>query len=94
MRGWPEVASIAQLGDAVHVLLSTSQPDPERTATLLSFYLAAGGLAHVSVLPAPATLEDVFVAASLGEQLDEAGPDETAPPAAAAAAGQAMDGLT
>jgi ABC-2 type transport system ATP-binding protein len=81
MRGWPDVASVAQLGDAVHVLLASDQPDPERTASLLSFYLAAEGLAHVGVSPAPATLEDVFVAASLGEQLDEA-----APPAAAAEA--------
>jgi ABC-2 type transport system ATP-binding protein len=74
LRGWPEVASITQLGEAVHVLLAAEQSAPERTAALLAFHLAAGGLTGTSVTPAPANLEDVFVAASQGEGLQESRP--------------------
>ncbi|HVT61356.1 MAG TPA: ABC transporter ATP-binding protein [Thermoanaerobaculia bacterium] len=74
LRGRPEVASATQLGEAVHVLLAAGQPAAPRAAALLASCLAAAGLAGtMTIVPAPPTLEDVFVAASLGERLDEPG---------------------
>jgi ABC-2 type transport system ATP-binding protein len=66
----PEVASITQLGDVAHVLLAPDAPPAEVAAAALTRRLEAEGLGPVQAAPAPATLEDVFVALLRGEPLE------------------------
>jgi len=76
LSGSPLVASVTQLGDTAHVLLSSGAPPPEECAVQLSALVTAGGLRVTEATPGDATLEDVFVAILLGERF-EAEVDET-----------------
>jgi ABC-2 type transport system ATP-binding protein len=64
------VASTTQLGDTVHVLLRPEAPPAPAAAPALERRLAEAGLPAARARPAPANLEDVFVALLLGERLD------------------------
>jgi ABC-2 type transport system ATP-binding protein len=66
----PEVASITQLGETAHVLLTREAPAAPDAAAALRRRLEAQGFAEVSAAPGAATLEDVFVALLRGERLD------------------------
>jgi ABC-2 type transport system ATP-binding protein len=70
LRGSPLVASTTQLGDEVHVLLHAEAPRAAAAGAVLEQVLAAAGLAGARAQPAPANLEDVFVALLLGDRLD------------------------
>jgi ABC-2 type transport system ATP-binding protein len=76
LRGAGLVASTTQLGDTVHVLLRPGGPPLAEAAALLERHLAGAGLPEARAEPAPANLEDVFVALLLGERL--AGAEEAA----------------
>jgi ABC-2 type transport system ATP-binding protein len=65
----PIVASTTQLGDTLHVLLARGSPPAEQGARQLDTALDAAGIAGARATPARATLEDVFVALMLGEDL-------------------------
>jgi ABC-2 type transport system ATP-binding protein len=71
LRATPEVASTTQLGDMVHVLLTASAPPASAILPALDRHLAASGIGAVHAEVATANLEDVFVAALLGERLAE-----------------------
>jgi ABC-2 type transport system ATP-binding protein len=71
LRGFPLVASTTQLGDTVHVLLREGAPSAAEAGEALEAFLAAAGLPGARARPAPANLEDVFVALLLGERLEE-----------------------
>jgi ABC-2 type transport system ATP-binding protein len=75
LRPRPEVASVTQIGDQVHALLKADGPRAEEAAPALRRHLEEGGLEISAVAPAAPTLEDVFVAANLGETflVEEAG---------------------
>jgi ABC-2 type transport system ATP-binding protein len=66
LRGRPEVASVTQLGNSVHVLLRRGAPAAATMAPRLAEFLR-GVVAAPAARTADATLEDVFVALSLGE---------------------------
>jgi ABC-2 type transport system ATP-binding protein len=68
----PVVASTTQLGSLLHVLLARDAPPAERAAPRLATALADAGVAGARVAAAHATLEDVFVALMLGEDLGHA----------------------
>ena len=74
LRAVPEVVSTTQLGDAVHVLLAPDAPPAEAMLETLERRLAAGGLGSGRAQATTANLEDVFVAALLGESLAQAMP--------------------
>jgi ABC-2 type transport system ATP-binding protein len=76
LRTRPEVESVTQLGDAVHVLLAPGRADARAAAAELLAFLAAAGLPGARAWPAVPDLEDVFVAA---------GRDDAVAPAPAAA---------
>jgi ABC-2 type transport system ATP-binding protein len=78
LRTLPEVASTTQLGDTVHVLLAPTAPPANAILPTLHRHLAASGLADVHAEVTTPNLEDVFVAALLGETLAE--PGAGAPP--------------
>jgi ABC-2 type transport system ATP-binding protein len=65
----PEVASVTQLGDTAHVLLAPGTAPAGIAAEALRARLAGLGFAVTGVGPAPAALEDVFVALLRGELL-------------------------
>jgi ABC-2 type transport system ATP-binding protein len=67
LRSRPEVESVTQLGDALHVLLRPGQADAAAAAAGLAAFLAAAGLAGARARPAAPDLEDVFVAAGRGD---------------------------
>jgi ABC-2 type transport system ATP-binding protein len=70
LTGSPLVASVTQLGDTAHVLLSPGAPPPEECATQLRALVAAGGVTVTEAGPGDATLEDVFVGILLGERFE------------------------
>ena len=72
LRGHGAVASTTQLGDAVHVLLVAGGPPLEAVLPALARHLAAAGLGGARAETDTPNLEDVFVAALLGETLAEA----------------------
>jgi ABC-2 type transport system permease protein len=74
LRGQPAVAALTQLGEVVHVLASTRELGQEWAKPLLGVHLAAAGLEQAAAAPVPPTLEDVFVAASMGEKIGELEP--------------------
>jgi ABC-2 type transport system ATP-binding protein len=65
----PLVASTTQLGGMLHVLLARDAAPAERAAPRLASALADGGVRGARTAPPHATLEDVFVALMLGEEL-------------------------
>jgi ABC-2 type transport system ATP-binding protein len=67
LRAMPEVASTTQLGDTVHVLLTASAAPAPAVLPVVERGLAAAGVIDVRCEPATPNLEDVFVAALLGE---------------------------
>ena len=69
LRASPIVASLTQLGDGVHALLTPDGPEAGTAAVELVRTLAAAGLRRATAMPAGANLEDVFVALLLGERL-------------------------
>ena len=71
LRALPAVASVTQLGSRVHVLLDRNGPAAGEMAALLAGELRKAGLEESRSAPAEPTLEDVFVALSLGESLTE-----------------------
>ena len=71
LRTMPEVASTTQLGDMVHVLLAPTAPPASVILPALDRHLADSGLGDVHAEVATPNLEDVFVAALLGERLAE-----------------------
>jgi ABC-2 type transport system ATP-binding protein len=94
LRGLPEVASVTQLGDVVHALLTPASAGSAAVLTLLRRQLAEAGLA-AQVMAAAPTLEDAFVAASsLGESLElsPTGAGATGVAPTGAATGGAGDG--
>lgn len=67
----PEVESVTQLGNQIHVLLSSNAPPAQTSALKLMNQLEAAGLEHLQTKAAEPTLEDVFVAQCHGEEFDE-----------------------
>ena len=67
LRATGKVSSVTQLGDVVHVLLLPDGLGASEAAPVLASALAEAGIAGAAVEPAPPNLEDVFVAATLGE---------------------------
>jgi ABC-2 type transport system ATP-binding protein len=61
MRPSPLVASITQLGDVVHVLLSLDAPGAQQAGNELAARLAEAGLSGARATATSANLEDVFV---------------------------------
>ncbi len=72
LRSLPIVASTTQLGSTLHVLLARDGPPAEQAGPRLVAALAAAGSAGARAVPARPTLEDVFVALMLGEELEGA----------------------
>ncbi len=66
LRALPEVDSVTQLGDTVHVLLAAGGPDAAAAAPELRRHLEGQGMTVTGAGPTRPTLEDVFVAATLG----------------------------
>jgi ABC-2 type transport system ATP-binding protein len=66
LRALPEVASVTQLGDTVHVLLAPGGPAAAAAAPGLARRLAAAGI-EGTAQPARPTLEDVFVAVTTAD---------------------------
>jgi ABC-2 type transport system ATP-binding protein len=64
LRDRPEVASVTQMGDRVHVLLADDADPASELAPALAAWLRDQGLAEVTAAPARPGLEDVFVAAT------------------------------
>jgi ABC-2 type transport system ATP-binding protein len=71
LRALPPVASVTQLGSRVHVLLARDAPPASEMAPRLAAELRRTGLEESRSTEAEPTLEDVFVALSLGESLTE-----------------------
>jgi ABC-2 type transport system ATP-binding protein len=69
LRASPLVASATQLGDMAHVLLRPGGRAASEAAASLAAELVGAGFAGVEAAAAAPTLEDVFVALLLGEQL-------------------------
>jgi hypothetical protein len=71
LRTLPQVSSVTQLGDRVHVLLSGDAAPAEEVAPVLEQHLRSEGHDGVVAMAAQPNLEDVFVALNLGEKLIE-----------------------
>lgn len=71
LSGHPDVESITQLGNQIHVLLNPGAPRAEETSLQFFQILKSAGLEHIKVRAAEPTLEDVFIAQSHGEILNE-----------------------
>jgi ABC-2 type transport system ATP-binding protein len=69
LRSLPQVSSVTQLGDRVHVLLSRDTQHAEQAASELTKHLRESDLDHSEARAAQPNLEDVFVALNLGETL-------------------------
>jgi ABC-2 type transport system ATP-binding protein len=69
LRAMPKIASTTQLGDTVHVLLAVDAPPAAAMLRPIESGLAAAGIGDVRCEPGVPNLEDVFVAALLGEDL-------------------------
>ncbi len=78
LRTLPCVSSAAQMGSSLHVLLTPDGHQAEMVMPDLVDALDAQGLGPVEAEPADPNLEDVFVALTLGEELQAAadGPAE------------------
>jgi ABC-2 type transport system ATP-binding protein len=61
LRPAPEVASVTQLGDVVHVLLAADAPEAASAGAALVARLADARLPGAEAAPGTANLEDVFV---------------------------------
>ena len=72
LQGDSQVASITQLGNRAHVLLKPGTPMAGSSAERLDGVLRSSGLEGQSV-PSDPTLEDVFVAVTMGEDLGGVG---------------------
>lgn len=72
LRTLPQVASVTQLGDRVHVLLARDAERAETAARAMEKHLRNNGHPDAVVTAAQPNLEDVFVALNLGERLLEA----------------------
>jgi ABC-2 type transport system ATP-binding protein len=82
LRTFDDVASVAQMGDTVHVLVRPDGPPAVRAAALLREVLQGRGVSRVDLKPASPNLEDVFVALALGERFGPGSDDaEPAPEA-------------
>lgn len=68
---FPEVESVTQLGNQIHVLLNPDAPDAETASLEFLERLKSAGLEHVKAKAAEPTLEDVFVAQCHGEEFEE-----------------------
>ncbi len=68
LRPRPEVLSVSQLGHRVYVLLPMDGPDAAAVAPQLEQHLQQAGLSGATCEPAEPSLEDVFVAATLGPE--------------------------
>jgi ABC-2 type transport system ATP-binding protein len=71
IRALPQVSSVTQLGDRVHVLLSRDGDGAEQVAPELERHLRDAGHENTVAQAAQPNLEDVFVALNLGETLIE-----------------------
>ena len=72
LDGLPHVASVTQLGNRIHLLLSATAPRAQVLAPAIAEHLQNNvGLSRVQAFEAEPNLEDVFVAVGLGEQLGE-----------------------
>jgi ABC-2 type transport system ATP-binding protein len=69
--GLPEVESVTQLGNQIHVLLSPDAPRAETAVSLLLKHLQSADFKHIRARIAEPNLEDVFVAQAHGEKLIE-----------------------
>jgi ABC-2 type transport system ATP-binding protein len=69
----PIVASTTQLGSTLHVLLARHAPPSEQAVPRLAAALAAAGITGAHAATSRATLEDVFLALMLGEDLQRDG---------------------
>ncbi len=69
LRALPQVSSVTQLGDRVHVLLSREAELARKVAPVLERHLRDSGHAGAVAQAAQPNLEDVFVALNLGESL-------------------------
>lgn len=67
----PDVESVTQLGNQIHVLLNPDSPPAQAASLQLLQSLQSAGLEHVKVKAAEPTLEDVFVAQIYGEEFKE-----------------------
>jgi ABC-2 type transport system ATP-binding protein len=71
LRASPLVASTTQLGSTLHVLLRRDAPGAPEAAAEIERILDRAGLGGARALAGSPTLEDVFVALLLGEQMEE-----------------------
>lgn len=71
LHGLPHIASVTQLGNRIHVLLSAGGPRAHEMAPVLAQHLSRAGLRRVEAIEEEPNLEDVFVAVGLGERLGE-----------------------
>ncbi len=67
-----EILSVTQLGSRVHALLAPDAPPAKQVVATLVPYLEARGLEHVGGTVEEPNLEDVLVALTRGETLEEA----------------------
>ena len=63
------VASVAQLGNNLHVLIKAGGPPAEQVVVAVQEALVGKRVSRLVVSPAEPNLEDVFVALTLGESL-------------------------
>ncbi len=77
LRSAPEVLSVTQLGNRVHVLLDAAGPKAGEAIAPLIAQLTAGGVNQVTAEVSEPNLEDVFVALLHGESLDAEEVDRT-----------------
>lgn len=69
LRSWPHAASVTQLGTRGHVLLAVDAPAAEDAAREILRFLEGAGMKDCLAQQAEPSLEDVFVALSLGQDL-------------------------
>jgi ABC-2 type transport system ATP-binding protein len=72
LDGLPHVASVTQLGNRIHLLLTATAPRAQVLAPAIAEHLRGNvGLSRAEAFEAEPNLEDVFVAVGLGERLGE-----------------------
>jgi ABC-2 type transport system ATP-binding protein len=69
LRELEPVASVAQLGNLLHLLIRADGPPAEQVVSTVREVLVGQGLSRLAVDQAEPNLEDVFVALTMGEQL-------------------------